>query len=105
MQTVTDSVVLEFMDEHLRPAVKKGDVYDRDTLDEAYSEHLNDLVSLKTPGAVVEENGNFDFSGTMIADEVVGMYFAYDLVFDMALEILKEKIEQEIKEEDLLDLE
>lgn len=104
MKTATDSVVLEFVEDYLKPAIEKGYVYDKDTLDDEYMQNLYDLISLKTPNAIIEENGNFHLSGTMIADEVVGMYEVYDMTFDMALEIVKEKIEIEIRKQDLLDL-
>lgn len=103
-KAVTNAVVSEFMKEIIRPHIKKGYINDRDSLNDAYSDHLYDLVSLKTPGAIIEENDNFHLSGTMIDDQVVGMYNAYDLTFDVAIEILKEKIEAMIKEEDLLEL-
>lgn len=104
MTTITQSVVNEFVEEKLKPAIEKGYVHDRDSLNEEYSEHLYDLISLKGPGLIVEENSDFHFSGTMISDEVIGMYSAYSLIFDMALEILKEEVRLEIKKQGLLDI-
>ena len=89
MNTLTKTITQEFIEDNLKDALEKGYVHDRDSINEFYNEILYDFIAKKGSSLILSENPDFNLSKTLISDELIGMYSVNDLLFDIALEVLK----------------
>ncbi len=99
MRTIAE----DFVEEVVSLDIEEGHIKNEEDLEACFDEHLLDLVSHHTPYKIIEENENYYLGETLIADEVVGFYrTAYELCFDVALEIMKMEVKSVMADRGLL---
>lgn len=85
------SVTNYFVDEILRKVKNEG-IKNIDKLYDNINEIINEKhITFSDSVEIISENRKFNMSNSGVADEVVGMYIAQDLLYDIAFQILKEK--------------